>query len=140
LHLLLSTVQVSLPERDPIVGQLLSVLPKWFQRVGTDEGIAAVEHRLEATISQPLRLFYQFPALACWLRAHHDTDTFLENYLRQDLPVIVCWNQRSHLVLAEFPHSEVICAVELDRDDPQIAWGYEGVLKPTIRQVTLISG
>jgi hypothetical protein len=127
---LLSSAQIAVPGRDPAVAELLSNLPEWFRRMGTDDGISAVEQRCGASIPASLRLFYQFPAIGCWLRARHDTDIFLETYPPLELPAIVNWNHQPHLVLAEFPHSQVICAVGLNSDNPQIRWGYDGQPNP----------
>ena len=130
LHFLLSSVQTSLPVRDPAVAELLSILPEWFRRMGTDDGISMVEQRSGASVAPSLRLFYRFPAIGCWLRAHRDTDIFLESYPPLDLPAIVSWNRRPHLVLAAFPHAQVICAAEFNSDNPRIFWGYDGQLNP----------
>lgn len=89
-----------------------------------------MELRLGVSISESLRLFYRFPAIGCWLGVHHATDIFLETYPTSELPALVGWNKRPHLVLAEFPHSGVICAVELNRDRPQILWGSDGAPNP----------
>jgi hypothetical protein len=61
---------------------------------------------------------------------YHDTDILLESYPLPERPHIVTWYYRPHLVIAEFPHSQTICAVQLDTDSPRIEWGSDGAPKP----------
>jgi hypothetical protein len=123
-------VQKVLPQRDPRVRELLTKQPGWFKALATDSGIADAELRLGSVFPQSLRLFYRFPAVGCWLLAHHDTDIFLECYPQDQQPHIVNWKSRQHLVLAEFPHSQTICAVELNSENPGIEWGDDGACTP----------
>jgi hypothetical protein len=130
LHSLLESVHVSLPLRDPEVHTLLDALPEWFRRLGTADGIREVEQRFGASVPKPLEQFYRYPAVGCWLLAHHHTDILLESYPSSERPHIVTWYHRPHLVLAEFSDSQTICAVQLGTDSPRIEWGNDGERNP----------
>jgi hypothetical protein len=54
----------------------------------------------------------------------------LENYPQDRQPHLVNWNCRQHLVLAEFTHSQTICAVETNSESPRIEWGADGACEP----------
>lgn len=88
------------------------------------------EARLNVHIPVPLQLFYRYPALGCWLMAHQETDIFLEEYAESDCPRVITWWYRRYMVLAEFVHSQTICAVEVDTDNPRMEWGGDGASKP----------
>lgn len=128
---LLSDIQDRLPLVDGEVRDLLAMLPSWFRELGTPDGIARAESHFGKTIPDALRLFYKYPALGCWLLANHGTDIFLETSQETEKPRIVTWYYRQHFVLASFHHSQTICAVELDSDEPRIEWGSEGEKSPS---------
>jgi hypothetical protein len=130
LHQLLRRVQSELPSRCKVTKSLLDGLPAWFRDLGTESGVATLERRINARIPESLRLFYRFPATGCWLLAHHDTDILLEGYSLEERPHLVWWYYRPHLVLAEFSHSQTVCAVQLNSDNPRIEWGEDGAQNP----------
>ena len=126
----LETVQRELPCHCSATRNCLDNLPGWFRDLGTLDGIAALERRIGHTIPESLRLFYKFPATSCWLLAHKDTDILLEDSPLSERPHLVQWYYRPHLVIAEFPHTQLVCAVELDADNPRIEWGDNGASCP----------
>lgn len=128
---LLRRVQCDLQLRCAATKKLLDNLPDWFRELGTDDGIAKLEEKLKAEIPEPLRLFYRFPAIGCWLCIHYDTDIFHEHYATDAKLRIVRWYYRPHLVLAQFPHDLSIVAVQLDSHNPRIEWGSEGIPQPS---------
>jgi len=130
LQTLLTSVNGKLPHRDSRVRELLAKQPCWFESLSTDSGIAAAESRLGKVLPKSLRLFYRFPAVGCWLLAHHDTDIFLAHYTQDEQPHLVDWYFRKHVVLAEFTHSQTVCAVELNSENPRIEWGTDGAQHP----------
>jgi hypothetical protein len=127
---LLETVQLELPSRCSTTRNCLDNLPDWFRDLGTDDGIASFQRRIGHTIPEPLRLFYRFPATACWLLAHADTDVLLDDWPLTERPHLVQWYYRPHLVIAELTHSQLVIAVELDADNPRIEWGDDGAKCP----------
>jgi hypothetical protein len=127
---LLETVQRELPSRCSATRSRLDNLPDWFRDLGADDGIASLERRIGHTIPEPLRLFYRFPATACWLLAHADTDVLLDNGPLPERPHLVQWYYRPHLVIAELAQSQLVVAVELDTDNPRIEWGDDGAKRP----------
>jgi hypothetical protein len=81
----------------------------------------------------PLQLFYRFPAAACWLLAHADSDIFLEDSPASpasERPHLVKWYYRPHLVIAELRHSQLVIAAQLDSETPRIEWGDDGAKCP----------
>ncbi len=131
MNCLLADIQCRLPLVDSAVFDLLARLPSWFQELGYADGITRAELHFGKTIPNALRLFYKYPALGCWLLANHDTDIFLESDLESEKPRIVTWYYRPHFILATFHHSQTICAVELNTDEPRIEWGSEGAKTPS---------
>lgn len=131
LKYLLADIQNRLPIIEDAVRDVLESVPSWFRELGTSDGIARLELRLGKSIPDALQLFYKYPALGCWMFVNHDTDIFLETGQDDEKPRTVAWYYRPHMVLATFHHSETICAVELDSEEPRIEWGYEGTELPS---------
>ncbi len=128
---LLADIQNRLPLVDNAVRDLLDTLPSWFRELGAADGVTRAELRFGKTIPDALRLFYKYPALGCWLLVKYDTDIFLEAWRETEKPRTVTWYYRHHMILATFHHSQTICAVELDSEQPRIEWGYEGTKLPS---------
>ena len=131
LDRLLADIQNRLPLFDSSVRNHLDSLPSWFRNLGTAEGLVRAESQLGQTIPDALRLFYRYPALGCWLLVNHDTDIFLETQEEDEKPRTVNWYYRQHMILATFHHSQTICAVQLNSDNPRIEWGSEGTKMPS---------
>lgn len=98
LNELLETVQLKLPSDCSQTRKRLENLPSWFRELGVDDGITALEGRIGHTIPEPLQLFYQFPATACWLLASEDTDIFLDNGRNAVIQVLVVDVKRFRLL------------------------------------------
>lgn len=130
LHELLLRAQTELPSRCNATRSRLEHLPEWILELGTETGIKHLEDRFKARIPDSLRLFYRFPATGCWLLAHSATDILLDDYAPDLRPHLVWWYNRPYLVIAEFPHSQTVCAVQPITDNPRIEWGDDGAQNP----------
>jgi hypothetical protein len=109
---------------------LLLNQPDWFSRLGTGEGIDQFESEHGISVPSSLRLFYRYPATACWLAIRHDTDVFLAEFHELGLPLLVSWYYCPHLVIGELASSQIELAVELNSDRPRIQWGEIGAAAP----------
>ncbi len=127
----LERAQHTLPLQNAAVRSRLAELPSWFADLGTELGIASLACRLRCDIAEPYRLFYRFPALACWLM-DSDTDVFLDEYENTSLPPTVRWCGHDHLIVGHLTHSEMVIAVSTDGADPRVEWGYDGTDLPCI--------
>lgn len=73
-----------------------------------------------------LRLYFACPALACWLKAHAETDAFLDDESLSNPPPVVRWSEQAYLAVGHFARSDTVVAVQVDCADPIVAWGYLG--------------
>jgi hypothetical protein len=119
--------------RSPSVLALHGQVPDWFRALGTAVGIAAFEARHGVTVPAALREFYGCVPLACFLEAAIDGEVFLADLATitaDEMPPPVTWWSRPHLVFAFHGHSGMVCAAELDSDDPRVFWGFDGDAEP----------
>jgi len=127
LRPLLQQVSQVAPRRYPRVTDLLLQLPPWLRAVATPQGIAVLAIRRGIVIPQALRLYFACPAISSWLKAHAETDTFLNDGWFADPPPLVRWSETQFLVIGHFAHSDTVVAVELDCADPIVAYSAESV-------------
>ncbi len=126
---LLQQVAQVAPCRYPRITDLLLQLPTWLRTLGTPDGIAQFESNRRVVVPRPLRLYFACPAVACWLQIRADTDTFLDDGSFCDPPPIVQWSGEPYLVIGDLPHSQVQIAVQLNCDEPAVAWGCVGDIR-----------
>jgi hypothetical protein len=121
--------------RYPQVVALQDRVPDWFHSLGNSTGLANFEASRGIRVPAALREFYVCSPLACFLGASIDGEVFLNDLVSitgGELPPLVTWSSRPHLVFAFHSHSGSVCAAELCQDDPRVFWGFDGDLEPII--------
>ena len=119
------------------------MVPDWFRRLATADGIATFETRHSVMLPAVLHEFYACAPLACFLEATGDGEVFLrelaECFDNPELPLVLEWSSRQHVVVGFHGHSGCVCAVALEGDDPPAVWGFTDDAAPLDRAATTFS-
>lgn len=89
--------------------------------------INTIENRFHIRVPESVRLFYKFPAYALYLRAHYDTDVFIEPHLTGEnptRPLITTSAYPPWIAIGESPCTGMLLMVQLDSPVTQVAWRY----------------
>jgi hypothetical protein len=117
----------------PEVVAMLAQVPSWFARLGTNQGGVEFEAHYGVALPMAMREFYACPLLACFLETTMDGEVFLNDlasFGAIEMPPVVEWSGRSHLVFSFHGHSGAMYAALLGDDDPPVFCGFNGDSEP----------
>lgn len=87
----------------------------------------AIENNFKIHVPEPVRLFYQYPAYAVFMQAHHEIDVFIPPHLSEvdpKRPLITETAYPMWMAIGESAHTGMLLMVQLDTESPQVAWRY----------------
>ncbi len=78
--------------------------------------IDAIENKFQIHVPASVRLFYEFPSYALFLRAHFETDVFIEPHVGEEpeRPLITKSAYPPWIAVGEATHTGMLLMVKLD--------------------------
>jgi hypothetical protein len=119
----------------PEVMALRDRVPAWMLALATESGQGRFERRHGFRVPPAVLELYRCPRLACLLEVIIDGDVFLSGLAtltRTELPPLVTWSERPHVVFASHYHSGMVTAARLGVDDPPVMGGFTGDSTPVV--------